>query len=481
MAPRLALDVDIRGMLNTQVDFTKVSNIYFVGIGDEFCAAVAECLHHWGKKVSGSDTAANARTAHLSQIGIMCHISPSQSFVPVHTDLVIFSPRAHTHPDILNAKHWGLPMRTPYECIGYMSTIRTTIAVSGCHGKTTVAAYIGSLLEKADLDPSVVVRTDVDAWKSNVRAGFGSYFVTEADENKKRFLSLSPFIALFLNIEPDHLDYFENMQNIISAYHAFAKNIKREGAIIANGDDENIAAALKKVNSRIIWFGRREGVDVRALNVQSIQGRTSFSVHIKKGEHDEVYQMELPGEHQLTNALAVIAAAHYLEIPFHHAREVLLSYHGAKRHVSHMGKANGIDVIDDAADYPSTIKTVLKGIKEQYPDKPLWCIFQAYAKKRTELMQDELAQAFTHADHVILRPVKMSDEEGGGVSPSANLIKAMKAYHPLVTDGQNDYTLAKILTQIPSHAVLVTMGAEPVRSIGEHFLKLRQKKHSVDT
>ena len=467
-------------MQKKQVDFSKVSNIYFIGMGDEFCAAIAECLNHWGKKVSGSSTVANERTAHLSQIGIMCHISPSQSSIPVHADMVIISPRAHTHPDVLNAKHWGLPLYTPYECIGFMSTIRATIAVSGCHGKTTVAAYIGSLLEKADLDPSVVVRTDVDAWKSNVRPGYGGYFVVEADENKKHFLSLVPSIALFLNIESDQLDYFENMQNIINAYHAFAKSVKREGAIIANGDDENIIAALKKINNRIIWFGRREGVDVRALNVQSMRGRTSFLLHIKKGEHDEEYQMELPGEHQLTNALAVIATAHYLEIPFNLAREVLFSYHGAKRHVSQIGVASDLVIIDDAADYPSTIKTVLKGIKEQYPDKPLWCIFQGYGKKRTDLMQDELAQAFTHADHVILRPVKMNDEERGGVSPSHNLIHAVKAYHPLVTDGQNDYTLAKILTQIPSNAVLVTMGAEPVRSVGEHFLKLRRKKYSVD-
>ncbi|MEW6610314.1 MAG: Mur ligase family protein [Patescibacteria group bacterium] len=463
-------------MHKKQVDFSKVSHIYCIGIGDELCAAIAECLHHWGKKVSGSEVRGNERTTRLVQEGIPCYISTQQPFLSVNVDMAVVSPRALLHPDVRYAKYWGIPLVSPFECIGYMSTVRRTIAVAGCHGKTTVAAYIGTLLEKAGYDPSVVVKTDVDVWKRNVRKGLGDYFITEADENRRHFLSLTPSCALFLNIEPDHLDYFGEMQNIINAYHAFAQNVKSGGIVIANGDDEYIAAALRNVKKRILWFGRREGVDVRALNVQTLQGRTSFVVHIRKGERDEEYQMELPGEYQLTNALAVIAVAHSFGISFDIARHVLSSYHGAKRHVSIVGMVNDIIVMDDAADFPSTIKTVLKGVKEQYPERPLWCIFQSYGRKRTDLMQDELAQAFTHADHVILRPVKMTDEEGGGVSSSTALIKALNAYHPFVTNGQNDIMVVKILAQIPPHAFLITMGAEPVRSVGEQFLKRQQKQ-----
>ena len=468
--------------LLTPADFSHVHKVHAIGIGGTVISGIAELLLGWGRKVSGSETTANGKTEALSHRGASVTISRKAVSLPPAADLVLVSPRApRNHPDLIAAKQWGIPVVSAADMLGIISRLHDTIAVAGAHGKTTVAAYLGTLLAQTGADPSVLVRSDVDVWAGNVRRGKGRYFITEADENQRRFLSLSPTIALIMNIEADHLDYFKDLKAVIKAFHEFTHALPKEAVCIVNGDDPHIIEIVKRIRARVIRFGRGDGMDVRAIGIEQGEKGVSFTVHVKKGEGDLQILLNLAGEHQIMNALAVIAAAQALGIPLEQAKEVLESYPGGKRHMEVLGERDGVMVIDDAADHPAEIKTVLKGIRSRYPERKIWCIFQPYLENRTNYLLNEFAQSFTDADRVFIMPIIKGVEEGGGETPSHALVEAAQKYHPFVSpvsplkrgEGEGGVEVgvaSEIFTQLPAHSLLVTLGADPVRKIGEGYL-----------
>ena len=458
------------------VPFSHFSRIYFIGIGGMVMSGLAELLQYWGKDVSGSERAANARTEYLVRLGIRCSIGETPNGISPSADCVVVSPRmsAH-HPELVRARMWGLPLLTPAQLLGVLSRRQATIAVAGCHGKTTVGAYLGSVCERAGLDPSVVLRTPVEVWGRNVRCGRGDYLIIEADENEKRFLSLDPRIGVITNIEMDHLDYFGDLDALVRAYRQFAQRVCAHGTLIANRDDLLVLRALKGVKGDVIWFGKEEGAEVRALNARVQGGKTTFLLHIKRHDEDVAFDLAVPGQHQVMNALAVAAVCHHLKIPLTLAQDVFASYHGGERHVEVMGSVRGVTVIDDAADHPSEITSILGAIRGQYPGRAVWCVFQPYLINRAAYLAKEYAASFTYADRVGILPVVPGIGEKGehAAAASASLAQLAAQYHTNVSAVSSGDALAQALSDMPHNAILVTLGADAVR---EHAVRFLQQK-----
>jgi UDP-N-acetylmuramate--alanine ligase len=361
--------------------------------------------------------------------------------------------------------------------IGALSAVHTTIAIAGCHGKTTVGAYLGTVLEKAGHDPSVLLRSPVEVWHHNVRCGKGKHLIVEADENERRFLSLTPAIGVITNIEADHLDYFKDLDAIIRAYHQFARITCRTGVLIANHDDANVVAALKGVRGEIIWFGAGEGVQVRAMDIQTQGTVTSFLLHIKRGEHDLQFDLSVPGVYQINNALSVAAVCHYLMIPMAPVREALSAYHGGLRHMELRGEAAHLIVIDDAADHPSEIKAVLAALRRQYPARKIYAVYQPYLFNRSRMLAESLAQAFTDADELWVCPIMPGAEEAAIPFTHYDLVTRIAQFHTHVLPFISAEDVARACNASDTPAVMITLGADPVRGIGDEFLK--QKNGSV--
>lgn len=450
---------------STPLDFARVHTVHAIGVGGTVISGIADLLLGWGRRVTGSEMTANDRTEGLSRRGAVIAISRKTGSLPHDTDLVLVSPRMpRNHPDLVLAKQWGIPVVSVAECLGIISRLHDTIVVAGAHGKTTVAAYLGTLLAAVGEDPCVLVRSDVEVWEGNVRRGKGRYFVTEADENQRRFLSLNPKVALIMNIEADHLDYFKDMKAVIKAFYEFTHGLSKEAICIVNGDNPFIMEVVKRIRARVVRFGRGDGMDVRAIGITQGEGGISFTVHIKKVEGDLQISLNLAGEYQIMNALAVVAAAHVLGIPLEKAKGVIESYPGGKRHLDVRGEINGIMVIDDAADHPAEIRAVLKGLRNKYPDKKIWCVYQPYLENRMRYLLDEFAKSFTDADRVFILPVVKGIEEGGGEAPSRELVEAAKKCHASVEETKGS------IPAVPVDTVLITLGADKVREVGEKFL-----------
>ncbi len=451
--------------------FDAVHAVHIIGVGGVVLSALAELMRAWGRKVSGSDMRANERTERLSRRGAAISITRKIAHLPPHTDLVIVSPRVpRNHPDLILAKQLGIPIVATAEILGIISRLHDTISVAGCHGKTSVATYIGTLLEKEGKDPSVLVRTDVDVWQGNFRCGKGDYFVTEADENQRRFLALSPKIALIMNIEADHLDYFKDLKAVVKAYHEFTHELSPDAICIVNGDDPHVQEVVKRIRARVVRFGTHDGADVRAIGITSGEKGVSFTVHIKRGEGDIQIDLALAGVYQITNALAVIATAQILGLSLARAKEVIESYPGGAWHLERVGEKEGLLVIDDAADHPSEITMVLQGVRSKYPDRKIWCVFQPYLLNRTQYLMEEFAQSFTNADRVFILPIVQGAEEGGGTTSASFLADAAKKYHLFVEEITDPSALQTILAGLPPEAILLTLGADSVRKVGDQFL-----------
>lgn len=454
------------------ISFSQLSRIHCIGIGGMVMSGLAQLLHARGKKVNGSDEHPSERTRMLSRMGIVCAIGAHDTKLVPHTDCVIVSPSIpRSHPELLCAQQWGIPVLQVFEFLGLMSKCYTTIAVAGCHGKTTVSAYLGTILEKANMDPSVLLRTEVEVWNTNVRVGRGEYLVLEADDNEKRFLTLSPQVGIIMNIEADHLEYFKHPDALIRAYRQFARISVAQGTLVANFDDKRAVHALRGIKGNIIWFGRSEGAHVRALNVAVQEGITSFMLHIKCGEKDEQFELAVPGSHQISNALAVAAGCLALNLPLSAARETLASYHGGKRHLEMLGKRDTITVIDDAADHPSKIRAVLKGVRDKYQKRPIWCVFQPYSLQRAKHLAEDISRSFIDADAVILLPIveELGDKKDTSFSIH-DLLVMLERYHTHVGHAVDQQGIQTVLKKMPHDSILITLGAEQVREVAETFL-----------
>ncbi len=455
-----------------QIDFNKPESIHFIGIGGISMSGLAEILLGAGFTVSGSDNKASALTEHLEAQGAKIFYGQRAENISETYHCVVYTAAIHPdNPEFARCVELSLPMLSRAELLGQiMKNYPTAIAVSGTHGKTTTTSMFSSVLLAAKCDPTISVGGILDVIGGNIRVGNSGTFITEACEYTNSFLSFYPTMSIILNIEEDHMDFFKDLQDIRNSFRLFAQRLPKEGVLIINGEIEDHQEITEGLACSVITYGMDPSCTYYAENIHfNTQGYGEFDV-MHQGTCLGHISLSVPGQHNVSNALAVIAAARRLDISMEQIKDGLLAFHGANRRFQYKGTLNGVTIIDDYAHHPTEIHTTLEAAKN-YPHHEIWCIFQPHTYTRTKAFFHDFAKSLSLADHVILADIYAARETDTlGVS-SELLSKEISA---LGTDCYYFPTFAEIEDFVKSHCVhgdlLITMGAGDVVNIGESLL-----------
>jgi len=352
------------------------------------------------------------------------------------------------------------------------------IAISGTHGKSTTSGWLAYVLKLAGLEPNFVVGAVVTQLAGSSGVGSGQHFVAEACEYDRSFLNLKPQIAVILNIEADHLDYYKDEAEIVEAFRDFALGTKNSGVIIANGEDKNVAKIiadprLLENNRKIETFGFSEDCNYHPANIVEKDGLYSFDVYHNKELLGSTH-ISVPGRHNVANALAVIASAQNAGIATKDILRLLPGFTGVDRRLMLKAKINGVTILDDYAHHPTEIRASLKAIKEHYQPKRLWCVFQPHQYSRTRFLLDDFAESFKLAD-ITLMPeiyfVRDSQQSKKEVN-SQVLVDKIKARgsEAMFIDGF-DAICDYLTKQVRTGDVVVTMGAGDVWKVADGYIQ----------
>ena len=455
-----------------QVQFGSPIHVHFIGIGGISMSSLAEILLTRHFTISGSDQKASELTHHLESKGAHITIGQRAENITDDIDLIVYTAAIHPdNPEFKKAVEKKIPMLTRAQLLGQiMKNYPVPIAVSGTHGKTTTTSMAALVLMEAKKDPTVSVGGILPEIGGNLRIGHSDTFITEACEYTNSFLSFFPKISIVLNVDADHLDFFKDIDDIRSSFHRFAGLLPEDGVLIINADTPKYEAVTEGLSCEVITYSLHGNGDYTADDVVfGEDGCASFTC--KRGEtvigH---FTLHVPGIHNVSNALSVIAMATYLGIDADTIQRGFSAFGGTKRRFEHKGTLAGITIIDDYAHHPTEIRATLT-TAQACEKKTLWCVFQPHTYSRTYALLDDFAKALSLADKIVLAPIYAAREQNTlGIS-------SMDLQHKLQALGKECYyfdTFDEIENFLLEHCssgdLLITMGAGDVVKIGENLL-----------
>lgn len=455
----------------------RTKHIHFVGIGGIGMSGIAELLLNLKYKVSGSDLNKTVITDKLTSLGATIYQGHRGDCIEGADVVVTSSAISEDNPEVTAATEAKIPVIQRAEMLAELMRLKTFgIGIAGSHGKTSTTSMVGWVLNKAGLDPTIVVGGKVDSLGGNALLGSGDFLVAEADESDGSFLKLSPVLEVVTNIDLEHLDYYRDIDHVKSMFLKFIDKIPFYGAVILCLDDENISNILPQIKKRIITYGLTSQADVHADRIRFEDGKVHFFV--KQGE-DELGEVSLwpPGKHNVYNGLAAICVALELEIPFAEIAVALGTFQGVQRRMQIKGKVNDITIIDDYGHHPTEIKATLKAIKESWPEKRLVVLFQPHRYSRTKGLFDDFQTCFRHADMLVMTDIYAASEKPIEGISSASLLKAIAKH------GQKNTHHIPNVDQLPEEVsglvtpgdIVLTLGAGNIVFAGEKLLKLLQE------
>ena len=448
-------------------------HIYFIGIGGISMSGLAEILASRGHQVSGTDVKETAVTKHLQSLGIHINFGHRAENITDDITLGVYTAAIHDdNPELRAAHEKGIRIMDRAHLLGQiMDEYHDSVAVSGTHGKTTTTSMVSEILLAAEKDPTITVGGILPTIGSNLRIGNSPYFVAEACEYFDSFLQFNPFIAIILNVESDHLDYFKTLENIRRSFHAFAQRVPDKGLLAISEKIDHVEELTDGLTCHVETFGLSEKANWRAENiVHEADGRNSFDVY-HNGAFFTTIHLHIPGEHNITNALAAIAASAFLGAAPEDCVKGLHHYTGTERRFQLKGKKDGITVIDDYAHHPTEIKAALAAA-QNVQHNTTWCVFQPHTFSRTRFLFDEFGEAFGDADEIIIADIFAARETDDGTVSAAQLAERIAQ-----TGKSARYVgdFAAIEAYLREHCksgdLLMTVGAGDVYKIGENFLK----------
>ncbi len=450
----------------------KVKNIHFIGIGGISMSGLAEVMLRSGFNVTGSDLNDSSIIDRLRSSGAQVFLSHEPSNVE-SSDLVVYTAAVkNDNPEIIRAKELHIPIVDRAEFLGtIMKKYGYGIAIAGCHGKTTTTSLASIIFKNAQLDPTILIGGELEAIGGNVRVGNTKYFITEACEYVESFLKFHPYVAAILNIEEDHLDYFKDINHILSAFEKFVRLIPRDGCLIVCADNQNSVDVSHKADCNILTYGIDNNADFMAKNITfNEKGHPSFDV-VRRGELLGRFGLSVPGLHNVLNSLAAIVIAVNAGISISVIRDSLLEYHGTNRRFDIKGIGNNITVIDDYAHHPTEIKATLDAAK-QYPHNKIWCIFQPHTYSRTKTLFSDFAASFYGADKVIIPDIySASREKNNGDIHSTDLVEEINKNSNNAIYKNNFDEIADMIAKESEPGDLVfTMGAGDVYKLAPEIL-----------
>jgi len=389
----------------TQTDTAiAVKRYHFIGAGGIGASGLAKLLMKNGAVVSGSDQEHSPTVESLLALGADIKIGHSVENLQMPVDAVVISAAIKKdNPELALAREKGCKIYKYAEMLGELMDSYSGIAVCGTHGKSTTTGWLAFVLQQAHLAPSFIVGADVPQLGDSGGVGEGQWFIAEACEYDRSFLNLHPQIAVMLNIEQDHLDYYKDESEIVNAFVEFADRVRPGGILIANGTDPNVATVLSRLepHQQYVTFGLDERCDFSARNIELIDGLYRFDVY-HKGELLGQTGLSLPGVHNISNALAVVAAAVSAGVDAKAALQSLGQFTGVDRRLMLKARAGGVTILDDYAHHPTEIRASLSAIRQRFATGRIWCVFQPHQYSRTRFLLDDFAESFKLADITIV-------------------------------------------------------------------------------
>lgn len=394
----------------TSPKFHTPCRVHLVGIGGTGMSGIAEVLLTLGHQVSGSDLAPSAATRRLERLGARIRYGHSGDAVSAGVDVVVVSSAVrYSNPEVVRARELRIPVIPRAEMLAELMRLKQGIAVAGTHGKTTTTSLIATVLSHAGIDPTIVVGGRLLAADSHARLGQGELMVAEADESDGTFLLLSPVLAVVTNIDPEHLDFYGDVERALDAYVEFVNRIPFYGVCFLCLDSARVRAMLPRVRKRYRTYGTSRDAEWRAEGVRVEGMHTRFDV-VHQGACLGSASVPLPGAHQALNALAAIAVAAELGVEFAVAAEALQSFRGIHRRTEVCGEFAGVTVVSDYAHHPVEIRATIDGVRRAF-GRRLVVVFQPHRYTRTRDLFDDFLESFDGADVLILTEIYRAGED----------------------------------------------------------------------
>jgi UDP-N-acetylmuramate--alanine ligase len=441
-----------------------------VGIGGIGMSGIAEVLLNLGYTISGSDLALSEVTRHLQQKGATVFQGHAATQVQ-GTDVVVTS--AAIKPDnieMVTARQLHIPVIPRAEMLAELMRMKYGVAVAGTHGKTTTTSLIATVLARGDLDPTVVIGGRLNSLGSNAQLGRGEYLVAEADESDGSFLLLSPTIGVVTTVDAEHLDFYVDLEAIKDAFVRFINKVPFYGCSVLCLDQPNIQSLLPRVTKRFVTYGLTSQADYVARDIQFHGARSRFEVFCS-GTRLGHFALNLPGVHNVYNALAAIAVGMELDVPLPTVAKALEEFSGIHRRFEIIGKRAGVTVVDDYGHHPEEIRQTLHAAKSVWPEERLIVVFQPHRYTRTLFLQQEFFTAFYEANALILLDIYAAAETPiPGVS-SQLLYEGIKEHgHRDVHYLTERHQVVPFLRHcVREGDILLTLGAGDVWKVAQEF------------
>jgi UDP-N-acetylmuramate--alanine ligase len=457
------------------------ATIHLMGIGGAGMAGLALLLQARGARVSGCDQESNATTNELESLGMNVWLGHSTEHVDgcdavVHTSAVPLD-----HPELQAARSRELPVVKRSQALAELVNAGSLVAVAGTHGKTTTTALTATALETAGLDPTALVGGRIAAWGGNARIGKSDIYVVEADEYDRSFLELWPKLAVVTSVEAEHLDIYKSFDELEAAFDEFVDRVPETGKVVACADDAGAHKRLERVGARGLGYGTGEQAELRAASVEYEPDRTRFSASWRDRALGE-FELALPGQHNVRNALAVIGVVLALGLEPGLVAPALASFRGVERRFQVLGEAQGIAVVDDYAHHPTEVRATLETARQVFGDRRLLVAFQPHLYSRTQAFAEEFGRALVGADVVFVTAIYPAREKPiPGVT--AELVAAAAADELAAGSVHLAPDLEALAEQVRKELragdVLLTLGAGDVFSVA-HDLVAELRRSDVD-
>ncbi len=460
-----------------------LSRVHLVGIGGIGLSAIARVLHGRGYRVSGSDRQPSALTRELAAEGITVYVGHRAEQVAGAELVIVSSAVPDDNPEVVEARRRGLPVVNREQFLGELTADKVVIAVAGAHGKTTTTAMIAWILLQANLDPTFIAGGVLQNLGTNARAGAGPHFVIEADEYDRAFLGLHPAVAVITALEHDHPDCYPCFDDMRAAFAEFAGQVVAGGVLVVNGEDVEARSLGERVAGdrspgkelRVVTYGLSRQWAWWAAGEQL---GTSAAFEVWRGdERLGTCALQVPGRHNILNALAALAVSAEVGVEFSLAAAALTRFRGTAHRFEVKGDVRGVTVVDDYAHHPTEIRATLAAARLKYPGRPLWAVFQPHTYSRTAALLDGFVGAFDQADHVLVTDIYAAREQDTLGISGRDIVAGMD--HPDAHYVETlEQAVALLLDRVRPGDVVITLGAGDGYLVGEWLLE-RQKKRGA--
>jgi len=444
----------------------RIHCVHFVGIGGSGMSGIAEVMLSLGYKVQGSDLKRNKQTRRLESQGATVFIGHAAENIETADAVVVSSAVDETNPEVATARECLMPVVQRAEMLAELMRFRYSIAVAGTHGKTTTTSLVASVLAEGGLDPTFVIGGRLKSADANARLGQGDYLVAEADESDASFVHLKPMLAIVTNIDADHMSTYDgDIEKLRQGFIEFLHNLPFYGLAVVCSDDPGVNEILTSIGRSVVTYGTNDDADVRAANIEFEAGHTHFDV-VRPGDREPLrVALQLPGMHNVRNALATIAIADELQIGDDAVVKALAEFEGIDRRFQSHGEvetvAGKVMLVDDYGHHPTEIAATLAAAKTGWPGRRIVLVFQPHRYTRTHDLMDDFATVLSDADVAIVLDVYAAGEDpiaGADGRAIARAVRSRGSVEPVFVETLDE--LQPVLESVIADGDLVlTMGA----------------------